>query len=68
MTRGKNNKVTSAKDTLPDIELLKQLCEIHAPSGAETPLKNFLLHYFKSKKTSWKHTFQIIEGEEFQDC
>jgi putative aminopeptidase FrvX len=52
MTREKNNKVTSAKDTLPDIELLKQLCEIHAPSGAETPLKNFLLHYFKSKKSN----------------
>jgi hypothetical protein len=66
MTRGKNNKVTSAKDTLPDIELLKQLCEIHAPSGAETPLKNFLLHYFKSKKQAGNINSKSLRAKNFR--
>lgn len=48
--------------------LLKQLCEVHAPSGHEAPLKNFLLQYIKQHRRRWKHKVEIIEGEEFQDC
>lgn len=68
MTSGKNKKVTSSKDTIPDIELLRQLCHVHAPSGSEAPLKDFLINYIKAQKSTWKHKFQIIEGEQFQDC
>lgn len=51
-----------------DTTLLKQLIEIHAPSGAEAPLKNFLLKYITKQKKNWKHKPQVIHGEEFQDC
>ena len=27
------------------MELLKQLCEIHAPAGSEAPLTDFVLNY-----------------------
>src|SRR6478609_6771666 len=50
------------------MKLLKQLCEIHAPSGHEKPLKDFLLQYIKKEKKKWKVQPEIIEGEEFQDC
>jgi putative aminopeptidase FrvX len=51
-----------------DSLLLKQLCEIHAPSGQEKPVKDFLLQYIKKESKSWKHKPQLIQGEEFQDC
>ncbi len=51
-----------------DTQLLKQLCEIHAPSGQEGPVKEFLLQYLKKESNNWKHKPQIIQGEEFQDC
>ena len=33
-----------------DFHLLKQLCEIQAPSGHEAPVKEFLLNYIKKEK------------------
>ena len=48
--------------------LLKSLCEVHAPSGEEFRMKEFLLHYIKKEKRNWKHQPQIIQGEQFQDC
>lgn len=50
------------------VQLLKQLCEIHAPSGHEGPMKEFLVRYIKKEKKKWKAQPEIIEGEEFQDC
>ncbi|MEI9917879.1 MAG: M20/M25/M40 family metallo-hydrolase [Bacteroidota bacterium] len=50
------------------MKLLENLCAIHAPSGSEAPLKEFLLKYIKKEKNKWKTKPQIIEGEEFQDC
>lgn len=49
-------------------QLLKQLCEIHAPSGQEGLVKEFLLQYIKKESKNWKYKPQIIQGEEFQDC
>ncbi|GHM99028.1 hypothetical protein WSM22_05180 [Cytophagales bacterium WSM2-2] len=49
-------------------QLLRQLCEIHAPSGGELPLKEFLKDYVKKEKRKWKTKPEIIDGEEFQDC
>jgi len=50
------------------MKLLKNLCEIHAPSGEEYPMKEFLLKYFAKEKKHWKAKPEILHGEEFQDC
>ncbi len=51
-----------------DTKFLKQLCQIHAPSGEEHNLKQFLLAYIKKEKKNWRVQPEIIHGEEFQDC
>jgi putative aminopeptidase FrvX len=48
--------------------LLKSLCEVHAPSGEEFRMKEFLLQYIRKEKLKWKHQPKIIQGEQFQDC
>lgn len=50
------------------MKLLETLCAIHAPSGSEAPVKEFLLKYIKKEKTRWKAKPQVIEGEDLQDC
>jgi putative aminopeptidase FrvX len=50
------------------MKLLKQLCEVHAPSGEEHAMKEFLLKYISKEKKNWKVEPEIIEGEQFQDC
>lgn len=67
-TMKKIQKASSTKPKAIDTQLLKQLCEIHGPSGQEEPVKNFLLQYIKKESKNWKHKPQIIQGEEFQDC
>jgi len=49
------------------MQLLKQLCEIHAPAGSEYKLTEFLLDYINENKVNWKNQPQIIYGEGFQD-
>ncbi|MDG1477401.1 MAG: M20/M25/M40 family metallo-hydrolase [Vicingaceae bacterium] len=49
------------------MQLLKQLCEIHAPAGSECKLTEFLLDYIDKNKANWKNQPQIISGEGFQD-
>jgi hypothetical protein len=61
-------KATSTKSAKQDWSLLKQLCEIHAPSGEEKPLRDFLLQWIKKEKKKWKVQPTIVVGEEFQDC
>lgn len=48
--------------------LLKQLCEVQAPSGHEAPLKEFLLQYVKKEKKKWSVQPEIFHGEGLQDC
>ncbi|MBZ0245205.1 MAG: M20/M25/M40 family metallo-hydrolase [Cyclobacteriaceae bacterium] len=50
------------------MNMLKELCQIHAPSGFEAPMKTHLLLYIKQNANKWKTKPEIIEGEEFQDC
>ena len=50
------------------VTLLKTLCEVHAPSGEEFRMKDFLLKYIQKEKSKWKHQPKIIQGEQFQDC
>jgi len=64
----KMQKASPKKTKEVDTQLLKQLCEIHAPSGQEAPVKEFLLQYIKKESKNWKHKPQIIQGEQFQDC
>lgn len=48
--------------------LLKQLCEIHAPSGSEEAMANFLIKHIKKEQKNWKIQPQLILGDNFQDC
>ena len=50
------------------MKLLKQLCQIHAPSGSEYKLGEFLLKYIEENKSNWKNQPIIHHGEDFQDC
>lgn len=51
-----------------NFDLLKQMCRIHAPSGNETAMTEFLLNYINTHKNTWKVQPQILAGDEFQDC
>jgi putative aminopeptidase FrvX len=59
---------SSSRHLSLDSQLLKQLCQIHAPSGEESAIKSFLLKEIKKKGNQWKAKPEIIQGEEFQDC
>lgn len=50
------------------MKLLKQLCEVHAPSGDESQLKEFLLKLIEKEKKKWLAKPEIYHGPEFQDC
>lgn len=50
------------------MELLKKLCAIHAPSGEESRMAEFLLGYIKKSKKGWKAKPEIFHGEALQDC
>jgi putative aminopeptidase FrvX len=51
-----------------DIDLIKTLCSIHAPSGNEVLMKEFLLKYIKENSKKWSATPRVKAGEEIQDC
>lgn len=50
------------------MELLKTLCRIQAPSGNESPLKEFIIKYVKENQANWACQPEIIHGDDFQDC
>ena len=50
------------------MKLLKELCGIHAPSGNEIAMTNYLLTYIKKNKNNWKVQPEIFSGDGFQDC
>lgn len=50
------------------MKLLEQLCCIHAPSGEELAMKEFLLKHIRKVSKKWRTRPQIIAGEEFGDC
>lgn len=49
------------------IPLLRDLCYIHAPSGHEQPIKDFLISYIQTHSSAWKTKPLIISGKDFQD-
>ncbi len=50
------------------MKLLKEMCAIHAPSGSEAPMTDFVLKYIDKNKKQWKHKPKIFAGDGFQDC
>jgi putative aminopeptidase FrvX len=50
------------------MKLLRELCAIHAPSGSEKPMTDFLLDYIKKHQKSWKVKPKIHSGGDLQDC
>lgn len=43
------------------------MCAIHAPSGNEVAMKEYLLEYIKANQKNWKHKPKVIHGKGFQD-
>ena len=48
-----------------DQDLLQTLCSIHAPSGSELAVRDYLIAYVNENKSNWKVQPQLIYGEEF---
>lgn len=51
-----------------DFSLLKTMCAIHAPSGNETPMRDFVLSYIEKEKSKWLVQPRIFAGDKWQDC
>ena len=51
-----------------DFQLLKELCSVHAPSGNEEAMTDFLLARINSEKKNWKTSPEIFHGADFQNC
>lgn len=50
-----------------NLSLLETMCAIHAPSGNEVAMKDFLLDHIKKESKNWKHKPKVIHGKGFQD-
>ena len=50
------------------MKLLKELCQVHAPSGNELKMKEFILKYIDENSKKWNVQPEIIQGNELQDC
>jgi putative aminopeptidase FrvX len=49
------------------MKLLQQMCEVHAPSGEEFAMTNFLLNYINKNQKDWKFQPTLHYGDGFQD-
>lgn len=49
------------------MELLEKLLNIHAPSGEEYRMTEFLINLFETNKDKFKNKFELFYGNEFQD-
>ncbi|HKR03593.1 MAG TPA: M20/M25/M40 family metallo-hydrolase [Bacteroidia bacterium] len=50
------------------MQLLKKLISIHAPSGNEAAMTEFLLNYIRENSKGWKVIPKIFYGDGFQNC
>lgn len=50
------------------MKVLKELCQVQAPSGFELSMKAHLLKFVRQQMKNWKVKPEIIQGEQFQDC
>lgn len=51
-----------------DVKLLRQLCEVHAPSGNESGMRGFVLNYVNRRTRGWKSRPEVLHDDAFQDC
>lgn len=49
-------------------QLLHELCQIHAPSGNEVAMKDFLLQYIDQNSSKWRVQPAVLQGAKFQDA
>ena len=49
------------------MELLKKMCNIHAPSGEEFTMSQFILDHIKENQHEWKSQPTLHFGDNFQD-
>jgi putative aminopeptidase FrvX len=50
------------------MHLLKKLISIHAPSGNEGAMTEYLLDYIRTNSNRWKTSPQMFSGDGFQNC
>ncbi len=50
-----------------DFSILKEMCSIHAPSGSEYPMTEYVLNYIQNNQSKWKVKPQILHDGDFQD-
>ena len=51
-----------------NFSVLKKMCGIHAPSGSEYLMTEFLLDYINKESKNWTVKPKIIFGGDFQDA
>lgn len=51
-----------------NLSLLEKLCQIHAPSGDEERMTEFLLNYIDANAGDWLVRPKVYSGEGFQNC
>tara|TARA_B100000902_G_scaffold271729_1_gene257683 strand:+ start:4926 stop:5834 length:909 start_codon:yes stop_codon:yes gene_type:complete len=49
------------------MKTLKEICSIHAPSGEEYKMTNYLIKYINKHKKAWRTQPKIYSGDGFQD-
>lgn len=50
-----------------DFSTLKEMCNIHAPSGSEYLMTEYVLSYIEKEKSKWQSQPTILSGGDFQD-
>lgn len=50
------------------MDLLRDLCALVAPSGAEAPFTAFLLAYIREQSPGWRVQPVVLAGDGWQDC
>lgn len=50
------------------MNLLNELCKIHAPAGNEGALRDYILNYVEQNKDKWLTRPAVYSGDGFQDC
>lgn len=53
---------------MKNLELLKKMCAVHAPSGDEGEMTKFILNHVRKNAKNWKYKPTVYSGPEFQDC
>lgn len=50
-----------------NFSVLREMCQIHAPSGSEYLMTDYVLDYINKNKSSWKTMPTVLSGGDFQD-